>query len=617
MKLSANGINIERISLPRLAWLLVMVAMFWHLLYVTSGPVHRDRVIGSDGAGYYAYLPAMFIYHDMAFNFCIAGHPNKVNFSGADHNVFTNRTPEGKLMNKYFIGTSVLMSPFFLVAYGVAPAFGFHMNGYSFPFQLAVALAAIFYVLLGLDQIRRLLVKKNIPEYVQAIVILLLFFGTNLYHYTLGEPSMSHAYSFAMVACFLNQAHNIFHGQKKNAVLWTSLLLAIIIMIRPVNGSVIFALPLIAGSWKNFTDGIRFSLRNYTRLGIGIGVLGLLAFLQLLSYKTCTGNWFAYSYNGEHLDFAHPNFMNVLFSWRKGWLIYTPMMFCAIAGVFFLRSHFERIAFIGYLVINVWVISSWSTWAYGGSMGMRPMIDTYAVMAIPLAFFVAAVCKSWRTLLAGPVLGFFVILNLVQHYQYAIAILPYEEMTKERYVKIFMHTNEDFRFIFDPGVMHSHTLPENSRLLSSWIRTFEEEKPDSTLGSWGLTSEKSFSGQHAVRLGEVQTTAGLCVSFRDAFPDSLVSKTWVRVKAKVYLVDERCVQKMAISYRSAGVEYNWEAYPLFFKTDVVGSWQDFEVCFKIPTPPDPDGQACIFLLNGNDSSVAYADDMQMEFYVEP
>ena len=28
-----------------------------------------DRVINSDGKGYYAYLPAIFIYHDLQFKF--------------------------------------------------------------------------------------------------------------------------------------------------------------------------------------------------------------------------------------------------------------------------------------------------------------------------------------------------------------------------------------------------------------------------------------------------------------------------------------------------------------------------------------------------------------------
>ena len=28
-----------------------------------------DRVINSDGKGYYAYLPALFIYHDLQFSF--------------------------------------------------------------------------------------------------------------------------------------------------------------------------------------------------------------------------------------------------------------------------------------------------------------------------------------------------------------------------------------------------------------------------------------------------------------------------------------------------------------------------------------------------------------------
>lgn len=615
MKISAQGLQIERISLPRLAWLIVIVAMFWHITYITSDRVRRDRVIDSDGAGYYVYLPALFIYHDMQFNFTRTGHPHKVNFIAAEHGLFMNLTPDGKAMNKYFIGTAILESPFFLVAYGTAPWFGFHMNGYSFPFQLAVALAAIFYVLLGLDQIRRLLVKKNIPEYVQAIVILLLFFGTNLYHYTLGEPSMSHAYSFGMIACFINQAYNVFHSQSKRAVMWTAILLAIIIAIRPVNGAIVFILPFLAGSWRGFTDGIRFAFKNIPRLAIGIGVFALLIFLQLLSYKTCTGHWFAYSYNGEKLDLFHPNIVKVLLSFRKGWFIYTPLMFVALAGIFLLRTNYERISFAAFLFVNIWVVSSWSTWTYGGSLGMRPMVDTYAAMAIPMAFLSAAIFKRWRGLIAIPALGFLVVLNLVQHYQYAMSILPYDEMTVAKYAKIFMRTNLDFMYIYDPGILHAHTMPPNCRKISAWKRTFEEDLSDPTLSPWAITAEKYFAGGHAVKLDTGQITAGLRVHFQDAFPDSLMGKMWVRIKAKVLLVDEQTTQKMAVSFRSAGAEYSWDAYPLIFKVDEVGTWQDYEYCMRIPVPPGPDGEVCIFLVHG-DQSVAYADDMEMEFFAE-
>lgn len=613
-RISARGIQIERLSLPRLAWLLVALVTFWHLVYVTSSEKNRDKVIGSDGVGYYAYLPAVFIYHDYGYKFCIPGEPTKLNYFSADHAMFLNKTKDGKWINKYFIGTAIAQLPFFLVAYGTASWFGYSPDGYSFPFQLSIAIATIFFTLLGLEQIRRLLNKKGIGEAVQAVVILLLFFGTNLFHYALDEPSMSHAYSFGIIAVFLNQAYNIFHGRNRFAIMWAMLALTLIVFLRPVNGIIIFALPFIAGSWKNFIEGVRFALLRFPMILIGISGFALALFLQLLTYKLGVGTWIADSYTGEYFDLTNAHVYKVLFSWRKGWFVYTPLMIFAVAGFFFFKNHFERFAFLFFLLLNIWIVSSWQKWEYGGSLGMRPMIDTYSVMAIPLAFFLQTAVKKWRLLIAIPVLGFFVLLNLVQHYQFKNGILPYDEMTGPRYRKIFFRTSEMYCCIYDPGSRRMHMLPANASRISNWIRTFEEDSAFGTSFS-AITGEKFFEGKHAIKLDTGRTTSGICISLQNAVPDSLLAKTWVVVKANVFLTEGKMTPKYAVSFRSGGQEYYIDAHPLFFEVDETGSWQDFQYALKLPIPPGPGGEVCCFLIH-DDQSVAYADNMQVEFWIE-
>lgn len=615
MTISGDGILIQRISWPRLAWLVIALVMLWHLLYVSCSPTNRNYIIGSDGGGYYAYLPALFIYHDMEYKFTQPGQPTKLDYPGADHSLFMNRTVEGKLINKYFIGTAVLEMPFFLTAYATASWFGHHANGYSFPFQVAIALSTIFYTLLGLEQVRRLLHKKGIKEHIQAIVLLLLFFGTNLYHYALSEPSMSHGYSFCMVALFLNQAHDVFHSANRRAIAWSIIALSFVIMIRPVNGFILFATPFIAGSWEDFKRGIRFTFSNLKMVFIGSGVLAVLVFLQLLMYKLTVGTWVADSYSGEHIDLTNVHFHKVLFSWRKGWFIYTPLMLIAVAGIAFLRNNFERITFLLALLMIIWVIASWQLWTYGGSLGMRPMIDHYALMAIPLAFLMQRVLRRWLLIPVVPVLGFLVVLNLVQHYQYRWGILAYDEMTKERYEKIFFKTDIGYMCIYDPGTMRMHTIPGYAVKYSSFIRTFEEDTTYGRISFWSITNEKAFSGKNSVKLDTMNTTAGLLIKLADAVPDSLYPRTWVRIKAKVFLVDDRLSQKMAISFRSEGKEYNLQSEPLYFDVDEIGSWQDYSFDIKLPIPPGPDAEACVFLLH-DDQSVAYADNIELEFWVE-
>ncbi len=616
MKFSSLGLQVERISLPRIAWWFIALFMFWHVLYVRLNDYNRGRVIQSDGAGYYAYLPALFIYHDLEYKFCQVDHPEKVNFEAANQFFFLNTTEDGKYINKYFVGTAVLESPFFLIAYGTASFFGYHNNGYSFPFQVAIALAAMFYALLGLDQLRKLLIKKGVPEPTIAAALLLLFFGTNLYYYTCSESSMSHVYSFCVIAVFLNQVHNAIHIQKKYSIVWSILLLALIMLIRPVNGVVIFAIPFLAGSWSALKDGFRFATKNYRLLVLGLcGALAIL-FLQLLMYKLSIGKWYAYSYSQERLDLTNAHFYNVLFSWRKGLFVYTPLMIFACIGLFFLKSNFRKISFFAFWMINTWVISSWQIWMYGGSFGLRPMIDTYALMTIPLAFFIIGASKKWFKLLTWPLLGFAVVLNLIQHYQYSVGILPYDEMTKEKYEKIFLKTSLHYCGIYDPGFLHAHKLPVGSRIIGSGIRTFDEDSSGLFDTYNGICTDKSFSGKKALRIDTGETTCGFRLNFQDYIPDSLLPKAWIVIKAKVFLKAETTFPKMAVTFSDSIVGYNWQAVPLFFIVDEAGSWQDFEYAVKVPMPNSSKVNVVAFLLH-SDKSIAYADDLEIQFWIAP
>lgn len=613
MKLSAQGIIVDRISWPRVAWVLIALVMFWHITYVTFGTFRKDFVICSDAAGYYAYLPSTFIYHDPEYKFCFPGD-KKVNYPGADFSLFMNMTTEGKWINKYFIGTAVLEMPFFLVAYGTAPLFGHHMNGYSLPFQIAIALAAIFYVLLGLDQLRKLLSKMGVSEFAQTATLLLIFFGTNLYHYSLTEPGMSHAFSFSMMALFLNQAYNVFHGKEKKSILWMMFAITMVIMIRPVNGVAAFALPVIAGSWKNFTEGIRFCFQHYGRVAIGAGIFLFLLFLQLLMYKRTAGDWFADSYTGEHLILSQPHIPEVLFSWKKGWFIYTPLMLVAFAGVVFMRTMFSRIALLLLMLLAIYVVSCWELWWYGGSFGMRPFIEYYPVMAIPLALLIEKTFRKYWLVLSVPLFGFILVLSLVQHYQYTIGIIPYYGMSWPKYEKVFFKTSADYSLIYDPGTMKQHRLPLTSDKISSFKRTFDEDPNDPTLNWWGLTSEKTFSGKNATTINrDVHESGGIRVSLRQAFPDSTqIADGWVLVRSKVFLGQNTAKAKMAVSIYDGPKTYFWTGVPLNIHIDTLWKWQTFTYAVKLPADASPNTVVAVFMFN-DDESLAYADDMELIF----
>ncbi len=70
---------------------------------------------------------------------------------------------------------------------------------------------------------------------------------------------------------------------------------------------------------------------------------------------------------------------------------------------------------------------------------MRPMIEAYVVLAIPLAAFIEMILKKRRAILACSSIAaiFLIWLNIFQLYQYETGALDYERMNTRLYLKQF------------------------------------------------------------------------------------------------------------------------------------------------------------------------------------
>jgi len=165
---------------------------------------------------------------------------------------------------------------------------------------------------------------------------------------------------------------------------------------------------------------------------------------QLIYWKIATGHFIYYSYNNERFYFTQPRIIEGLFSFRKGWLLYTPMMLFAFAGLFLLKDELKKIqtGIWLFILLNIYITFSWWCWWYGGAFGMRSMIDSYAIMALPLASTVNYFRNKKRLvrILFFSSAIFFVVLNIFQTYQYEKRILRYDGINRKLYFKIFGKT---------------------------------------------------------------------------------------------------------------------------------------------------------------------------------
>lgn len=407
-------------------------------------------MIEADGRGYYEFLPATFIYKDLQLNYLDTLHSEFY-----DHNLMANdfykRLPNGKRFDKYFIGTAVLQLPFFLAGHAYAKTSDkYAADGFSKPYQTSIYVAAIFYAFLGLVFLRLLLSTYEINRFWILFLQLSVICCTSLLYYTRWDVAYSHVYSFFLVSGFLYFARNFMLRSTARSLTWTIIFLGLIFLVRPVNVLIVLFIPIISNNNRDLLNAIKSLFTNKLKTTIISVVIVLLIYqIQCLVWYFQIGHWFYYSYGEETFNWSEPHIIDFLFSYRKGFFLWSPWFFVLVACAFVF--HLSRklwlrlIWFSAAFFALIYVLSCWWYWSYGGSLGSRPMIDFYPaliVFAAP-AFAKGSGIFKWIVLLLTPVFAYVMIR---QTYQYQKGILNYDEMTKQSYWRVFMETDPMYEY---------------------------------------------------------------------------------------------------------------------------------------------------------------------------
>lgn len=452
---SASEYIKSKFSWSGLSLLVIVVALIWSMFNIKLWKVGQQNlenthaivwksdnlapeprtVINHDVTNYYCYLPAAFIYKDLSFNFIKDEYHN---FGGK--NMFWPVPVEGK-ENAYVIkmsmGMSYLYLPFFLMAHTYTKHYSdYPADGYSPPYEFFIILSCIFYLILGFYFLRKLLLLF-FKDGVVAVVLLLTIFGTNLYYYASSEPGMSHAFSFSLFAIFAYLSVKWIDKKSWKQAVGIGLIGGLIVLIRPVN-ILVFLFPLLVKieSWDDFKQRLTWFVEEYKQILI-IALGGFLMILpQLIFWKVNSGSWVYYSYTDEHFFFNDPHILDGLFSYRKGWLLYTPIMIFPIIGI--IMSYFRRKELFWplaiYLPLHIYIIYSWWCWWYGGSFGSRPMIEAYALLALPLGVWVNWVREHVTGIVNFSIIAVLLVsLNLFQTARYRYGSIHFDGMTEEAY----------------------------------------------------------------------------------------------------------------------------------------------------------------------------------------
>jgi hypothetical protein len=408
------------------------------------------NILSWDIFGYYLYLPCTFIYNDIGIldDTVILNTIEKYNSTTTFYQAL--QLPEGQYVMKYSMGMSFFYAPFFFIGHLFAKLFNYPQDGFSTPYQYSIFFGSIVYSIIGILFLSKI-VSRFFSQWITSIVLICIVFGTNyIIHVTMyGQNAMSHSILFAMYTLIIwltirwHETHSI------KTMILLGVICGITILSRPTE-IVCLIIPALWGlkSRKDILEKITMFWRLKKQIIIFVTILFFFGMLQFSYWKHVTGHWIYYSYGGnagEGLDLFTPHFADVLISFRKGWLIYTPMMGLAIFGFIQLYKNNRGVFWVCvvFFMFNLYLVSSWSCWWYAQSFSQRALIQSYPIMAIPLGYLLTWVVQQQRIIRISlsSVVVIIIGLNLFQSYQFHKGIIHGDRMTKAYYIKVFGTVN--------------------------------------------------------------------------------------------------------------------------------------------------------------------------------
>lgn len=408
-----------------------------------------------DGFGYYMYLPFLLNHGSLKMT---------PEWAQATQNKYCHGTiayqlskrENGNYIDIYHMGQSFIEAPAFFLGHLAAIASNAPRDGFSKPYHLAFVCNAWLFVLFGLFYVNKLL-RLFFDEKVTAIALLLLYFGTNFWVTATLSYSLQHIYLFAIIAAM---GYYFWKAIQTNVFQIRAFRIAVILfglctVIRPTH-ALLGLIPFML-LWNYFPTRKEFWWR------MSWFVISSICWNipQLLYWKLVGGSWVILNLHTEDLVLGDPNILKFLVSFRKGWLIYSPIFLLLIPGFIVLRQRnkllFRALFFTTCLAI--WVFSAWENWWYAASFGARVMVDLYPLLMLPIGFALHSLLK--RRVFSILVFGFgfsCLVLALFQSWQFKEGILHNERMTFAQYIYIFGKTSrknfDDHRLLIDRSDVH-------------------------------------------------------------------------------------------------------------------------------------------------------------------
>jgi hypothetical protein len=374
------------------AWLLVA--------FVALLPAVTARIHASDEVQYFAYLRSLWFDRDVSFeNEYRAFYERGVAADALFHETFLEReTATGRRINFATIGCALLWAPFYAAGDAVALATGAPRDGYSRPYVAAVAYASAVYGWLALV-FALCLAREVVGRGTGAT--LAVWLGTPLFFYMYVAPPMSHACSAFAVALFVWTWWRVRRAWTIPGAIVLGLSGGLTAMVREQDLFFVAGPALdLAWTWLRDARGgdagrVRRSLRA---AAVGVLTLAVTVLPQVLAYVALNGYPGPSRLVRRKMNWAGPHVLDVLFSPHHGWLVWTPLVVLALAGLVVLwrragaeedPANADRRRFAAcagaMIAVQVYVAGSVESWTVAGAFGQRRFVGTTVLLVVGLA----------------------------------------------------------------------------------------------------------------------------------------------------------------------------------------------------------------------------------------
>ncbi len=377
-----------------------------------------ESTISYDLSGYYAYLPAFFIYKDLKQVHFLEDIKKK--YSNSIHEDTGFRHSSGTYVLKYSMGQALLYSPWFAAGHIGAGMMGYEQDGYTLPYQFALRLGGVLMALIGLWFFRRILLQF-FSDRLTAVLLVCLLLGTNYLNYSTYDCLYSHNWLFTLCCLLIFSTIRFYQSPTLQGAIAIGLWIGLAGLARPTE--VMTALiPLFWGIHNRETllGRLSFLKVHGKKLLVSILVCAAILSLQSMYWKYMTGDWIVYSYQDQGFSWLFQHVKEVLISVRAGWWVYSPLMFLAVLGLWSVRKVQPTLTGVVliFCLVSFYVTSAWDIWWYGGGLGQRALIQSYPMWFIALGcFFQRIQVNELKKIVTGLAIIFCFYVNFWWTYQ--------------------------------------------------------------------------------------------------------------------------------------------------------------------------------------------------------